>query len=125
MKQQKITRSDKKKSPTIIDDRPHKAPEIPMSPESADIAVRAVFYVEVGDMDQIRVQLLVSEVSKLYTGLKGGAHYVIPIRHGKITSDIVFEEEFLKVVEATCEVKDGKIGLKDGTIPCHVIRHQI
>lgn len=125
MRQQKIIRGDKKKTPIIQDDRKHAVPEIVVSPASADIPVRAVFYVEVGDMDQMRVQLLVTEVSKLYTGLKGGVHYVIPIRHGKIGSDIVFETEFLRVVNETCEIKDGEIKLRQGAQEVQVVRQQI
>lgn len=125
MRQQKIIRSDQKKKPIIHDDRQHKIPELNLNPLAADIPVRAVFYVEVGDMDQIRVQLLVSEVSKLYTGLKGGAHYIIPVRHGKIGSDIVFEQEFERVVQEVCEICDGKIRLKDGAKECQIVRQQI
>jgi hypothetical protein len=125
MRQQKIIRNDKKKSTIVHDDRKRSIPELEVNPLAADIPVRAVFYVEVGDMDQLRVQLLVSEVTKLYTGLKGGVHYVIPVRHGKIGSDIVFEEEFMRVVNEVCEIHKGEIRLKDGAQVCHVVRQQI
>mgnify|MGYP006283240245 FL=1 len=125
MKQQKVIKNNKPKTPIVMDDRPHKIPDIEINPETANLPLRAVFYVEVGDMDQLRVQLLVSEVTKLYTNLKGGIHYVIPVRHGKIGSDIVFEEEFLKAVNDTCEIRDGKIVLKDGATKCHIVRTAI
>ena len=64
-------------------------------------------------------------VNELYRDAKGGIHYVIPIRGGRICSDIMFEEEFEKVVQETCEIHEGKIRLKDGAKQCQIIRQQI
>lgn len=125
MKQQRINRKDPNKKPTIIDERKPNIPNINIDPTVANLPLRAVFYVEVGDMEPMRVQYLVAEASKMYNALRGGIHYVIPMRHGKIGSDIVFEQEFLNVVHQVCEIKDGAIGLKDGAKECVIVRQQI
>jgi hypothetical protein len=126
MRQQRIERKKDTAKPLLIDNRAHKVPEIPQpSPAVVDTPVRAVFYVEVGDMETVRVQLLIQEINKMYEGARGGVQYVIPIRHGKIGSDIVFEEEFLKVVHDTCEIKDDKIVLKDGSTKVLIVRERI
>lgn len=125
MKQHKVIRNSRPKQPTIIDERKPHIPALNINPETANLPLRAVFYVEVGDMESFRVQHLVSEASKMYEGLKGGIHYVIPLRHGKISSDIVFEQEFERVVNELCEIHNGKIRLKNGAQDCVIVREQI
>jgi hypothetical protein len=66
-----------------------------------------------------------SAICDTHDTAKGGIHYFLPIRHGRIASDILFEEEWLKVVNETCEIKDGKIVLKDGAKEVVVIRQRI
>lgn len=125
MKQQKIKKSSSKPVAKIIDNR---KPDLPESDDYTNInkPVRTVLYVEVKDMDQKQVQLMVQYINEMYKGSRGGIHYVIPIRHGKISSDIVFEEEFLKVVREVCESdKDGQIVLKNGATDVHVIRQMV
>ncbi len=122
MKQQRIARPSSQKAPEIIDQRQPKLPDLQAS---SDVPLRTVFMMEVGDMEAARVQLLVQQISEVYAESKGGIHYVIPVRKGKIGSDIFFEEEFRKVVEQTCEVKDGKIVLKDGAKECKIVRESI
>lgn len=125
MRQQHIQKKSPKAEPQIIDERRRELPEIPIDPAAANKPVRAVFYVEVGDMETLRVQLLVQEINRQYSGARGGVHYVVPIRHGKIGTDIAFEQEFLDVVNKMCEIKDGKIVLKDGAEDVHIVRETI
>lgn len=123
MKQQHVQKKIAKAAPQIVDQRKREIPEI--VPSTTNVPVRAVLYVEVGDMEPLRVQLLVQEINKQYVGARGGVHYVIPIRNGKIGSDIVFEQEFLDVVNKICEVQDGKIVLKDGATEVQIVREVV
>lgn len=126
MKQQRIDRAKPAKAPEIIDTRQPNVPEPPtVDPAVANLPLRTVFYMEVGDMEQKQIQLLIQHVNELYSGSKGGIHYVIPIRHGKVGSDIMFEQEFLRVVKEMCEIKDGEIVLKDGAQEATILRHTI
>jgi len=127
MKQQKISRNKPAKKPvTILDDRtPKEPPQIALDPSIANKPVRSVNYVEVGDMPAQHVQYMVQELNATYDSAKGGLHYFIPVRHGKIGSDIVFEDEFLKTVKEVCEIKDDEIILKGGAKEVHVVRRQL
>ena len=125
MRQQHIQKKTQKPGPQVVDQRRRELPEIQFDPAVANQPVRAIFYVEVGDMETLRVQLLVQEINRQYSGARGGIHYVVPIRNGKIGSDIVFEQEFLDVVHKMCEIKDGQIVLKDGAADVHVVRESI
>lgn len=120
MKQQKIIRAENKVT-NVVDER---TPKIPESPINA-LPVRAVVYVEVKDMAQNQIRDLVTKVSQAYSTARGGVHYVIPVRHGKITSDILFEVEILDIVNKICEVQDGKIVLKDGATDVSIIRESV
>ena len=125
MKQQRIISRYKDKQALVVDKRKSTIPEVPFDPQTVNIPVRAVFFVEVKDMARERVQLLIQEINGMYNGARGGVHYVIPVRHGKLGSDIVFENEFLAVVEQMCTVENGKIVLKDGAQDVHVVRETI
>jgi len=118
MKQQRIERNSQNKTPEIIDNRSPttKATKVPL---------RTIHYMEVGDMDQQKVAMLVKQVGELYQGDDSETHYIIPIRHGKIGTDMAFETEWLEVVHKTCEIKDGKIVLKDGAKDVIVVRQQV
>lgn len=124
---QRIERKKPAAAPQIIDTRQPKPlpPAPPVDPAVANLPLRTVFLMEVGDMEVAKVQLLVQEASKMYEGARGGIHYVLPVRHGKLRSDIYFENEFLEVVRKMCEVKDGEIVLKDGATECNIVRTSI
>jgi hypothetical protein len=126
MKQQRIERNKSNKAPEIIDNRQPKVPELPaVSPDVANLPLRTVFYVEVKDMEPAQVQYLVQEINKVYAESRGGIHYVIPIRHGKISSDLEFEGEILATIRRICEVKDGQIVLRGDVAECQIIREQL
>jgi hypothetical protein len=125
MRQQRIERHKPQTAPQIIDERQPKVPEPPqVDPAYANLPLRTVLLVEVGAMEPPAIQLLIQEINRVYTGAKGGIHYIIPIRDGKIGSDIVFESEWERIVQETCEIHDGKIRLKDGAQNC-IIQRQV
>jgi hypothetical protein len=120
MKQQKISRQ--KAKPSIIYDRAEEN-ESPQSNQiKDDTAVRAVVFVEVKDMSSSQVGALLAQINQSYKNARGGIHYIIPIRHGKISTDILFESEILSFVNSICEVKDGSIALKGDFNQVKVIR---
>lgn len=122
MKQQRIANPKSTKAPQIIDTR---QPKLDPQVEASKVPVRTVCYVEVRDMAPAQVQLLIQEINKVYETSRGGIHYAIPIRHGKIGSDMEFEAEFLATVKKICEVKDGEIVLRDGAQECTIVREHI
>lgn len=129
MKQQKIEKnqSSAKKHTVVIDDRTPKIQQDQgYDPQFANMPVRMINYVEVGDMAPNQMQFMIQELNKTYNSAKGGLHYFVPVRHGKIGTDIEFEQEWLETVRKTCEVNEnGEIVLKDGAKEVHVVRQSI
>lgn len=127
VKTQKIESRKGKKQPRVISERSPAPPaELPFDPKYANAPVRAVNFVEVGQMEPAQVQLMLNELAKLHDTARGGIHYFLPVRNGKIGSDIVFESEWLDVVNKTCEVnEDGEIVLKEDAIEMLVVREKI
>jgi hypothetical protein len=122
-RQQHIQRSQARKGPEIIDNRPPPpAPEIPAI--VPDLPLRTVVYTEVGDMERLRVQYLLKQLSEGYAD-RGGRHYVVPVRNGKISTEVMFEHEILDMVKQICEIKDGEIVLRGGAQECQIVRQSI
>ena len=115
------SKKGKKLPPTVI----HENPKYLEIESESDKPVRAVLYVEVSDMPTEQVTLLLAALNDQYKNAKGGVHYIMPVRDGKIGPDITFEEEFLKIVEETCEIVNGKIVLKNGAQETQIVRKQI
>ena len=127
-KSQHIDNRRKKPGPIIIDERPVPASVMPpgFDPAKANAPIRTINFVEVGDMVGPQLQLILQRLNATHDTAKGGIHYFLPVRHGKIGSDIVFEEEFEKIVREICEVNDdGEIVLKGGAKEVMIIRQQI
>jgi hypothetical protein len=127
MKSQKIDRGKTKKTTTIIDNRTKSAPD-PVDAQimAANKPVRCLNFVEIGNLDPKQVQLMIQELGTTYQGARGGIHYFLPLRHGKITTDILFEQEILDMVNKMCEVKNGEIVLKGGDVrDIEVIRRTV
>jgi hypothetical protein len=136
VKSQKIVKTKTKPGPIIVDDRPPPEPTLPqkaINPETANAPVRTINFVEVGDMVGKQLQLILQRLNETHDTAKGGIHYFLPIRHGKIGSDIVFEEEFERVGRELFEVvnQEGKpiegtqIRLKGGAKDVVVIRQKL
>lgn len=115
------SKKGKKRPPTVV----HENPKYLEIESESDKPVRAVLYVEVSDLAVEQVTLLLAALNDQYKNAKGGTHYIMPVRDGKIGPDIVFEEEFLKIVEETCEIKNDKIVLKNGAQETQIVRKQI
>lgn len=129
-KSQKINRRKPVKQTRIVDERPFIEPELPpeaaINPEFANAPVRTINFVEVGDMVGKQLQLILQQLNVSHDTARGGIHYFLPIRHGKIGPDIVFEEEWLDIVKQTCEVNEsGEIVLQGNAKEVHVIRRKI
>ena len=134
MRQQKIEhKKTKKKHVHVINQRAIDGPPIidtgskfpNVAPEIANQPVRAIYFVNVDGMEPIQIRLMLQKLNETYSSARGGVHYMIPLRGGKIGQDILFEEEWLNVVNKTCEIKDGEIVLKDGAKGVTVIREMI
>jgi len=85
------------------------------------IPVRTIITIEVGDMPVKDVQNAVLQVSQIYAT---GNHptYVIPVRNGKMTSDIVFEAGIEELIRTLCEVVRGDIKLRGGWRDVDIMR---
>ena len=127
-KSQHIGSRKKKPGPIIIDERPVPPPVLPpgFDPAKANAPIRTINFVEVGDMVGKQLQLILQRLNATHDNVKGGIHYFLPVRHGKIGSDIVFEEAWQDIVRKTCEVNaDGEIVLKGEAKEVMIIRQQI
>jgi len=124
MQSQPIKKQPQKKQTVVLSDKkPKVAPPPTVRPGAT---LRTVHFIEVGDLSPANIQLMVQELNATYNPAEGGIHFVIPMRHGKIGADIVFEEEFLKVVRETCEVAEtGEIVLKGGAKDVQVVRQRV
>jgi len=126
MRHQHIKRDKPKSQTQVVDERTPRATTLQIDPKYANAPVRAVNFVEVRDMDTRQIQLMIQKLAEVHKTAEGGIHYFIPIRNGKIGSDVLFEEEFLDIVNKICEVnKDGKIVLKGGAKDVLVIRQKV
>jgi hypothetical protein len=123
MRQQKITRRAADKKVEVIDERSVSTQDI--NPETANAPVRTISFVEVGAMNHQQISILLEQLKKSYNTAKGGIHYVVPIRNGKIGTDILFEKEWLDVVNKTCEIRNGEIVLINGATNVNVIRQKV
>lgn len=127
VQQQKIIKRDPPQmGPTIIDART-RPPVQGADPGVAAsvIPVRTVVYVEVGGLDSVQVWELCRQYAAAYEGSVYGTHYVVPVRDGRLRSEMEFEEGFLETVNELCEIIDGKIVLKGGAANVQVMRTHV
>jgi 23S rRNA-/tRNA-specific pseudouridylate synthase len=123
MKSQPIKKNVPDKKTVVISNKtPNMLPPPKVPP---GVTLRTVHFIEIGDLAPGNVQLMVQELNATYNPAEQGIHFVIPLRHGKIGADIVFEDEFLSVVNKVCEISDGKIVLKGGARKIQVMRVKI
>lgn len=85
-----------------------------------DLPVRTVLYIEVGDLSPAEARGVVNHVMGNLPN--GHPHYCTITRHGKVTSGVEFEGDFLNTVKAMCEIKDGEIVLKGGAQEIDLIK---
>jgi len=120
---QKIDNKIRKLPPSIEYEENPKI--VNVDPKYANAPVRTVLYVEVGGMAADQVSLLSAAIADQYENAKGGIHYIMPVRNGKLGPDVVFEEEFLKIVNKTCEIKDNVIVLKGDARKVQIVRQKL
>lgn len=118
MRSQPVDRKSVESGPTIINEKANRI----MQSDNPEVAVRAIYFVNVDGLDQAQLHSLYHQLNEQYKQARGGVHYVIPIRDGKLTGDILFEKEILEVVNKLCEVKDGSIQMRDGYKEVVVLR---
>lgn len=85
------------------------------------IPLRTVIYIEVGNLKSEEVQQAVAFVQKQHASSHHPV-FVCPVRNGRLSTDVLFEEDILTLVNAWCEIKDGKIVMKDGAKEVDVLR---
>jgi len=125
MRQQHITRAKPAHKAVVEDQRQREIPSSQIDPAIANMPIRTVNFVEVGSMSRDQVAILLEQLNQKHKSVVGGIHYLVPVRNGKISADVLFEAEWLNVVRQTCEIKDGEIVLKDGAKDVHVIRQSV
>ena len=89
-------------------------------PDNATVPIRTVMYVEVGNLPPNEVRDIVASLTATLN--PGHPHFVVPLRNGKMNTDLNFENEVLEFVQSICEVQDGQIVLKGGCHDVDVIR---
>ena len=125
MRQQRISRKKTENKLKIVDERSKEIPIQNIDPKTANLPVRTVNFVEVGGMSPAQIRILLEQLNHSHQTAQGGIHYVVPVRNGKIGSDILFEKEWLDIVNKTCEIIDNKIVLRDGAQEVMVIRQSV
>lgn len=126
MRSQNINKPEQKKTPTVINvskqqmigDQAEKS-EVMVS----SMPVRTINYVEVGSMSHEQIAELGKLFAANYQGNVHGPHYLIPVRDGKLRTDINFENEVLPIVKQLCEVANGEIVMRGADVEVKVIRN--
>ena len=122
VRQQQIEqRSSQVNRPVIEDHRQSRTQSV----QASTVPIRTVLFVEVSELANEQVLLLLASLNQQYDENKHGPHYIIPMRNGAIGTDVQFEDEFLKTVNKVCEVKDGRIALRDGAKEVTIIRQTV
>lgn len=85
------------------------------------IPVRTLIFIEVGDLPTKDVQSAIAQLSELHA-ISRHPTFICPVRHGRLTTDVIFEAEILDFVDKICEVVDDKIVLKGGATNVDVAR---
>jgi hypothetical protein len=121
VRQQHVQRKQPAQQTQVIDVRSRP----PGAAAGSAIPVRTVVYVEVGGADQDQVWELCRQYAASYQGSVHGPHYVIPVRGGRLGTEMEFEKQFLETVQELCEIQDGKIVLKGGALEVQVMRTHV
>lgn len=90
----------------------------------SEIPVRTVILMEVGELPAEQVRQAVTQVRTLH-GEPAHTVFVLPVRNGKLSGDVVFESEILEIVGKICEVKDGRIVLRGGANDVDIMRSHL
>lgn len=84
--------------------------------------IRVVVYLETAGMDNARIYHFIKTLNESYKDCKG-THYVVPVKNGKMLTDLQFEQEFLQTIRNLCTVDNsGQIIFKETYGEVTVIR---
>ncbi len=87
--------------------------------------IRVAVYVETAGMDNARLIHYVRKINEIYKDAVG-THYIVPVRNGKLSTEIQFEQEFLQTIREICVVDNmGQIQFKDNFGDVIVIREHV
>lgn len=86
--------------------------------------IRVVVYVDTDGMSNAQIYHLVKTLNESYKDSRG-THYVVPVRNGKLKTDLEFEQEFLTTIRNICTVdNNGSIVFKESYGEVTVIREK-
>ena len=77
-----------------------------------NIPVRTLIMIEIGNMSRNDVRNAMATIAEQYTG--NHTTFILPTRDGKLTTDVMFEQEIVDYINTFCEVREGKIALRGG-----------
>ena len=119
MRSQRITNNiPPKKEITVINEKVERLVRDPSE------LIRVVVYLETNGMDNARIYHFIKTLNESYKDCKG-THYVVPVRNGKLLTDLQFEQEFLKTIRDLCTVDNsGQIIFKENYGEVTIIREQ-
>jgi hypothetical protein len=121
MHSQPIKKKDEKRRPEVINNKKEAA----MRSDAPGRPVRVAIYVEMGGAGVSQVQNLIAQIRSQYPNA-ANTHYVIPVRNGKLKTEIEFEHEFLSTIREVCTVDtQGQIVFKDGAQDVRIFRETI
>jgi hypothetical protein len=87
--------------------------------------IRVAVYVETAGMDNARLIHYVKKINEVYKDAVG-THYIVPVRNGKLSTEIQFEQEFLQTIRQICVVdSDGQINFRENFGDVIVIREHV
>lgn len=121
MRQQKVRHKKRPVQVPVIDNRKISVQKVDLS--QANQPVRTVHLVEMREMTPSQMKVFMDKLADVQSKSTDGIHFVLPVRDGKIGSDILFEQEWESLVQRMFEVdQTGKIVLKGGAKETQVIR---
>lgn len=91
------------------------------TPSPTMAAIRTLIFVEVGDVPSAQISQAVEQISSIH-GRSMHPTFILPIRNGKLSGDLLFEKELLKFINDVCMIKDGEIVFKDDAKEVDVLR---
>lgn len=86
-----------------------------------NIPVRTLVYLELGDLPAVEARQALVAVREMH-GKSAHPTFILPLRDGKLRTDMLFENEILDFVGKVCEVKDGAIVMKGGYTDVDIMR---
>jgi 3,4-dihydroxy-2-butanone 4-phosphate synthase len=116
--QKHITSTPVKKDVLVVNEK------VERMVKDANELIRVVVYLETAGMENARIYHFIKTLNEAYKD-SHGTHYVVPVKNGKLNTDIQFEQEFLSTVRDLCTVdSNGQIVFKESYGDVLVIRER-